>query len=80
MTFENLSEHISEEGCSMLELDTDLFLASNCINGKQCLIERLDYYGIVTLCHYILELNVDVPEEIEDIYQVYSNARNKDLN
>jgi hypothetical protein len=76
MTFEQICSHIKEEGCSLVDLDDNLFLARNCINGNPCLIERLEFYGIGTICHYIWELNVSVPNEIEDLYHVYSNFRN----
>lgn len=77
MTFDNIRKHIEEEGCHLVDLGDNLFLARNCVNGNPCLIEKLEYYGIGTLCHYIWELNVSVPIEIEDLYHVYSAYRNK---
>ena len=76
MTFEEINEHILEEGCSLIDLGDNLFLARSCVNGNSCLIERLEFYGIGTLCHYIWELKISVPDKISDLYEVYSNFRN----
>jgi hypothetical protein len=50
-------------------------MARNCINGNHCIIEDLGFYNIGTLAHYIYQLNIDVPEEVEDFIQVYTNWR-----
>ncbi len=76
MSFDDIVAHVSEEGCNLVDLGDNLFLVRNCINGNHCLLERMEFYGIATLCHYIWELKIEVPLAIEDPYHVYSNFRN----
>jgi len=76
MTFLELREYLDSEcGCTIEPLEEGLYLAKNCINGKVCLIEDLDFYSIQTLCHYFYELYVDIPESIQDFAHVYMNFR-----
>lgn len=77
MTFENLKTHLEEEGCTFQNTsDPQLFLVTNTIMLEECYIENLEFYKIESLCYYIWKLKIEVPNQIEDVYEVYSNIYN----
>lgn len=79
MNFEELKEHCNSEGCDFEPLAKGVYIAKNCINGEVCLIEDLETYDTITLCHYFAELKIGVPYAIEDDYAVYQTFRNSVL-
>ena len=75
MTFEDLERHFDDCACTMEELEKDVYLVKNCINGNDCMVERLKFYTTGTLAHYLYELNIEIPAEVEDAVFVYTNFR-----
>ncbi|WP_166922056.1 hypothetical protein [Flavobacterium poyangense] len=76
MNFTQLTEYFEEEyGCSITNIGDDFHLVRNCIHGTRCIIQDLEFYDTPTLCHYFLELQVDVPKHLEDFYHVYMSFR-----
>lgn len=76
MTFAQLTTYLQDEcGCHTAHIGGNFHLVRNCINGNPCVIQDLPFYDTPTLCHYFLELNVDIPDEYQDFYHIYMNFR-----
>lgn len=77
MTFKELKDFIEEE-CycdDSADFGEGTYFYRNVMNGHSCLIEELESYSDVTIVHYIYELGMQSPSELEDIYEVYSTFR-----
>lgn len=75
MTFGDLREHFEHSGCHLVHLEDNFYIVRNCINGNPCVVQDLEFYDTPTLCHYFLELGVEIPEAFIDHYHVYMTFR-----
>jgi len=71
MNFEQIKDHLTNEGCTFENAFKGVFLVKNCINGKSCYIEVLEFYTSVILSNYYDELGVKPPESIIDLIHIY---------
>jgi len=77
MDFQELSYHLEQYGCHLDILIDEGHLATNCISGHVCVIERLDHYTNPTLCHYCYELGIPAPASLAIEFERYRNLRDE---
>lgn len=77
MKFQQLVYHLEAYGCTVDPLIEEGYLASNCINGHVCVVEKLRVYTVPTLCHYFYELGVPAPDFLRDEYDKYRDLRDE---
>lgn len=77
LTLQDIQYHIEQYGCSLDPYEEDSYWAANCINGNCCVIEALEDYSSVTLCHYFYELGIPAPDELHHEMEAYREMRSK---
>lgn len=77
MTFQELSYHLEDYGCSIDPFMGDGYWAYNPHADQGCLIEDVFPYAVPTLCHYFYELAVPPPDRLREAFEVYKSLRDE---
>lgn len=80
MDFQDLCNHLEENGCTIDHFEGDSHFVSNVITLKDVIIENLDDYSDVAIMHYCHVLGIPTPSNVDlniDEYRNMINAVNR---